>query len=141
MNRIPSIKSVMTPFPHFVEYNQPAARAVELMEKLAIRHLPVKKDGRLVSVVSERHIRFAEERGEALETLRVADVCSMGAYIVDLAEPLDRVLSHMASHHLGSALVVKDGRLAGIFTTTDACRHYAQLLRAQFGSDDDEDAA
>ena len=37
----------------------------------------------------------------------------------------DRVLLHMADEHIGCALVVKDGRLAGIFTTTDACRVFS----------------
>jgi hypothetical protein len=44
----------------------------------------------------------------------------------------------MAEHCLDSALVVKDGRLAGIFTVSDACRQFGRLLRSLFppGGDD-----
>ena len=44
----------------------------------------------------------------------------------------------MAGRHIGSALVVKGEKLAGIFTMTDACRVLADLLRARFHGPDDE---
>ena len=47
----------------------------------------------------------------------------------------------MAQNHIGCALVVKNGRLAGIFTTTDACRHYSELLRTIHAPGDGNDAA
>jgi CBS domain-containing protein len=71
----------------------------------------------------------------------VRDICVRETYIVELAEPLDRVLLHMARHHIGSALVVKDRRLAGIFTITDACRAFGELLRTLFPSGGDDQVA
>jgi hypothetical protein len=38
----------------------------------------------------------------------------------------------MARHHMSSALVTKTGRLAGIFTTVDACRLFCEHLRSLF---------
>jgi CBS domain-containing protein len=35
----------------------------------------------------------------------------------------------MAEHRLGSALVVRKGKLVGVFTVTDACRVLAGWLR------------
>jgi CBS domain-containing protein len=53
------------------------------------------------------------------------------AYIVDLETPLDEVLDHMAANQIGSAIVTRQGKLAGVFTTTDACRSFAEFLREQ----------
>lgn len=131
MSRIPSIKSVMTPFPHFADWDQPATEALEMMTASNIHHLPVKRDGRLFSVISARDIHLAGRDG--FGALRVADVCSPDAYIVDLAEPLDRVLAHMSTHHVHCALVVKEERLAGIFTVSDACRSFQEFLRSHYG--------
>ena len=66
------------------------------------------------------------------QKLKVKDACVNQAYTVDLAERLDNVLLYMAEHHIESALVTKKGRLAGLFTVTDACRHFGIWLRAQF---------
>jgi hypothetical protein len=38
----------------------------------------------------------------------------------------------MADKHVRSVLVVKGDKLAGIFTVTDACRHFAELLQSQY---------
>jgi CBS domain-containing protein len=51
---------------------------------------------------------------------------------VDLEERLDYVLAHMAAHHVGAAVVTRHGKLAGMFTTSDACRAFADRLRDQF---------
>jgi acetoin utilization protein AcuB len=132
MRSIPPIKAVMTPFPYWVETTDTLERAKVLMLEHDIRHLPVMEDGKLVSVLSERDMRSAPA------ARLVRDACLREVYVVGLTEPLDRVLMHMAERHIGSALVVKEGKLAGIFTTTDACRTFGQLLRSLFpkGGDD-----
>jgi len=54
---------------------------------------------------------------------------------------LDHVLMEMADRHIGSVLVVREKRLAGIFTVTDACRRFGEFLRATFPPGDDNRAA
>jgi hypothetical protein len=51
---------------------------------------------------------------------------------VDVGEPLDGVLEYLSSHPIGSALIVKNGRLVGIFTLIDAPRIFCQHLRSLF---------
>jgi CBS domain-containing protein len=34
----------------------------------------------------------------------------------------------MAEHHIGSAIVIKNDKLVGIFTVTDACRALAEII-------------
>jgi len=71
----------------------------------------------------------------------VSDAMVKDAYIVDMEARLDEVLAHMAEHHLGSAIVTRRGKLAGIFTVTDACRHFAEFLREQVRRAGGDDAA
>jgi len=128
------MKSVMTPFPYAVEVDRPISDAKALMAAHDIRHLPVTEHGKLVGVISERDIRRALDPAFGLppETeLQVSNVFVPDAYVVEITEPLDSVLSVMAVRHLGSALVVKGEKLAGIFTVTDACRHFSEFLRSQ----------
>ena len=140
MKAIPPIKAVMTPFPYWIEIDAPVASAREMMTRQAIRHLPVMERGRLVSVLTEKDVARPQQSSDSKWRL-VRDVCEIEAYVVGLSEPLDRVLLHMAQNHVGSALVVKDGKLAGIFTVTDACRSYGNLLRSLFPAGGDDEAA
>lgn len=133
----PLLKTAMTPFPHAVDVDEPLARATEFMQAHDVRHLPVTEEARLVGVVSERDIRGAPLRRGA-RGLRVRDVYVPDLYIVDLNEPLDNVLLTMAERHIGSAIVTRKGRLAGLFTYTDACRSFGEYLRERYprGGDD-----
>ena len=139
--RIPPIKAVMTPFPWECHLDDPVAHAKEVLRDRNIRHLPVTDGGELVGIVTDRDIGLVEnairEPAER-EALTVRDVCVLDAFVVELSEPLDRVLTEMARRHIDSALVVKRGKLAGIFTSTDACHHFGRFLQMIFdpGSDD-----
>jgi acetoin utilization protein AcuB len=137
VERIPAIKSVMTPFPYSIDPEAEAASARAMMDEHEIRHLPVKHGDSLVGVVSDRDIERALDPNVGLaaeERLRVKDVMVAEPYVVDLNERLDNVLLRLADQHDGCVLVVKHGRLAGIFTSTDACRVFGQHLRSLRGS-------
>jgi acetoin utilization protein AcuB len=123
----------MTPFPHFVESGESLLVARTLMVRHEVRHLPVKDGDKLVGVLTDRDLKRALDPDLGLppkDELFVRDVFVPDAYTVDTSEPLDRVLEEMANRHMGSVLVTTHGRLAGIFTTTDACRLLYGHLRA-----------
>ncbi len=144
MKRIPAIKSVMTPFPYSVEAGATVDQAREFMREHRIRHLPVTDNGQLTGLVSDRDIKLMlgpDFAYPAEKDLRVRDVMVRDAYIVDLDTRLDEVLHHMAMHQLGSVIVTREGKLAGVFTTTDACHHFADFLRDQFRRSSGGDAA
>jgi len=135
MQQIPLMSAAMTPFPHSVRIDDTLATAAEMMRELRVRHLPVKEGQKLVGVVSERDLGVALAASAGLpaqDELRVRAACRMEGYEVQVNERLDAVLAEMVERGVGCALVVKDGRLAGIFTTTDACRSFAKLLRQLF---------
>jgi acetoin utilization protein AcuB len=143
LSRIPPIKAVMTPFPWKVRLGDALSLAKSVMRERDIRHLPVTDDGQLVGIVTERDIRLIENavrENHRRDMLRVRDVCVLDAYVVDLGEPLDRVLAEMAERHIGSALVVKRGKLVGIFTSTDVCVQFARVL-AEICDPGDDDVA
>ena len=47
----------------------------------------------------------------------------------------------MNDRHIGSVLVTCKGKLAGLFTVTDACRHFGEYLRQQFAPGGGDEAA
>ena len=71
----------------------------------------------------------------------VKDVFLDNPYIVDLNERLDNVLKTMAEKHIGAVLVTRNGKLAGVFTSTDACEGFARYLRDQFNPPGGNEAA
>ena len=144
MDHIPSIGSVMTPFPHVIQLDDSLLRARALMVEHQMRHLPVKDGNTLVGVLTDRDLKRVLDPDLGLQPkaeLFVRDAFVADAYVVDLHKPLDDVLDYLASHHIGSALVTKSERLVGIFTTTDACRIFCHHLRSLFPSPGVDDAA
>jgi len=134
MKRIPSIKTVMTPFPYSIEPEASVDEAQDLMGDHGIHHLPVMQDGALAGMVSGRDIELMRNKvGTKAEAknLKVRDVMVEETYTVDLSERLDSVLHRMAEHHLRSVVVTRKGKLVGIFTQIDACAAFAALLREQ----------
>ncbi len=136
-DRIPAVMAVMTPFPWFIQLDDRLDHALEVMELHEIRHLPVTDEGTLVGLVTQRDVSgLLSGLSEAERATRqVGSATVEEAYVVDVSTPLDAVLLEMAGRHIGSALVTKAGRLAGIFTATDACRAFGEFLQACFPSD------
>jgi len=141
----PLIKSVMTPFPYFVELDAPLGEARKLMLEHHVRHLPVMEKHELKGIITDRDIKLllGPELGSPdPRTLSVEDAYVDDCYTVDIETPLVTVLANLAERHIGAALVTREGRLAGIFTAADGCRAYANDLMHRFHpSDDDPDAA
>jgi len=140
---IPAVKKVMTPFPYSIEVQDSLQQAKEMMSTHRIHHLPVMDQGTPLGIIRYRDLvrSLEQDQGGDESTLRVGDVPREEAYVVDLSAPLDRVLQQMAEQRLGAALVVKDERLAGIFTLTDACQCFAESLRQQFPASGGNEAA
>lgn len=135
MKHMPSVMGSMTPFPHAIDVEAPLTAAREMMRERGFRHLPVISEGRLLGILSDRDIKLAlgPDLGYAPEgELKVRDVYLADAYTVDGHTPLDQVAGTMAERHIGAALVTQHGRLAGVFTSTDACRALARFLRERF---------
>lgn len=136
MKTMPTMKSVMTPFPHSVDVGAPVAAAIELIRQHQIDHLPVTDQRELVGIVTDRDIKLmlgTDYYSPLQQDFDVYDVYTSDPVVVDLNERLDNAVTLMAERRIGSVLVTSKGRLVGIFTATDACRCFADYLRRQFG--------
>lgn len=128
------VQGVMTPFPYAIEADAPLRQARQMMLEHDVHHLPVTRDGTLAGVLSDRDLKRALDPSLGLsprDELLVDDVMIHDPYVVETTTVLSEVLTAMADAHIGSTLVVKDEKLVGIFTATDACRAFAEHLRAE----------
>jgi CBS domain-containing protein len=112
---------VMTPQPHTIGLDQTLDVAHRMMRENGVRHLPVLERGVLVGILTQRDLYFLETlAGVKLEEDVVADAMSQDTYAVAPADPVGEVARAMAERRLGCAVVLERGRVAGIFTATDA---------------------
>ena len=61
----------------------------------------------------------------------VEEAMNTSVYAVGPDAPLDEVAGEMAGHKYGSAVVLQNGKVVGIFTTVDACRALQELLHGR----------
>lgn len=135
MRPLPAVIDAMTPFPYTIEGSESLKTAVGMMYAKEIRHLPVTSAGNLIGILTDRDAKLAmavakdaHDSGE----LRVEDVCVTDPYVVPHTEKMNVVLDHMVREHIGSALVVKNDKLVGIFTVMDACKKLSELLKLHY---------
>ena len=98
----------------------------------------------LAGLITDRDLRSAlavPMSRKIVSNLTVKDLYVPDAYIVDLNEPIENVLLTMAEKHIGSALVTRRGRLAGVFTAVDACRTFGKYIQETFPRPDGDEAA
>ncbi|MGI9336236.1 MAG: CBS domain-containing protein [Gammaproteobacteria bacterium] len=144
MKTAPQLRSLMTPFPYSVAMDDSVSRAQALMGEHGVRHLPVREGEAIAGIVTDSDILVAQVRSAAAgggADVSVREVCTLDPYVVSLDEPLENVLSTMSERRIGSAIVTHHGRLAGVFTATDACRAFGDVLREWFAVEPDPEAA
>ena len=128
MKQMPQIQKVMTPMPHTVGKDIPLKTAMSLMREHRIRHLPVQESGRLVGILTDRDIKLAAAFADG-NALKVEDVMSPEPYTAAPDTPLDHVVSEMAEHKYGCAIVQQgNGKVVGIFTAVDGMRVLTDTL-------------
>ncbi|MEN8159379.1 MAG: CBS domain-containing protein [Myxococcota bacterium] len=143
-DRMPPVGVAMTPFPYAVGPDASVLEVEQLMEEHGIRHVPVQEDGHVLGIVSERDLHHlvhsALPKGDK-RRLRVRHLLLSDVYSVEMSTPLAEVATEMARRHIGSAIVLRQGRLAGVFSAVDACRLLAEFLEDRFHPGEPEGAA
>lgn len=124
--------AVMTPFPHAIDIDAPLTDARRMMVEHEIRHLPVKEDGKLVGLVTDRDLKLVAslrpQSSNRAGEIRVRSACVFDVYTAKMSTPVTEVAAEMHRRRIGSTLITKEGRLAGIFTANDACRVLTEVL-------------
>lgn len=120
----------MTAGPHTIGREQSLIAAKQLMDKNHVRHLPVLHAGKLVGVVSERELdvitALPGSKQFSVEDAMVPDV-----YAIAEDAQLEMVAAEMARLKIGSAVVLKDGDVVGVFSAVDGLRALADVLRSR----------
>jgi acetoin utilization protein AcuB len=130
MNLIPRVAKYMTWSPLTIGADRPMALAHKFMRSHRLRHLPVLRGGRIVGIVSDGDLHLIETLQDVdPNRVTVEEAMTQEPYCVSPDEPLDSVVAGMAEHKYGCVVIVQDGKAVGIFTTVDACRAFADLLR------------
>jgi acetoin utilization protein AcuB len=131
---IPPVQKFMTYQPQTINIDQTLQHAQSVMRDLKIRHLPVLKGGKLVGMLTDRDIKLvlSFEHPDAVN-LKVGEACSEEPYTTSPNAPLNDVVTHMAEKKYGSAIVMDNDKVVGIFTDVDAMRALAELLQTRLG--------
>lgn len=129
---IPAIQKYMTTSPHSIGPDQTLAKAHEMMKAHDIRHLPVLSGGRLVGMLTERDLNLIEAmEGVDAHKVTAEEAMSSVVYAVAPETPLDEVVGTMGQKKYGSAVVMQNNKVVGIFTTVDLCRTLVELLETR----------
>jgi acetoin utilization protein AcuB len=122
----------MTTSPLTIGSDQTLAHAHALLREHRIRHLPVLRGGELVGMLTERDLALIETLKDVdPHKILVEDAMSQSVFGVSPDHAIDDVVSEMAAKKLGSAVVMQNGKVVGIFTTVDVCSAFAELLRGR----------
>lgn len=132
MKEMPKIQKYMTAMPHTINPDLPLKTALSMMREHKVRHLPVQRGGELVGVLTDRDIKLASSFTHAQE-LVVEDAMTPDPFTVLPDAPADEVVSAMAEHKYGCAVVQQEnGKVVGIFTAVDGLRAFAETLHTRF---------
>ena len=119
----------MTRSVHTIGASLSLADAARVMKKHKIRHLPVLEGGALVGLISDTDVQVISSMSEIDPTcILVEEAMSQAPWTVEPSTPLVEVAAHMAEAKLGSAVVMENDKVVGVFTTTDGMRVLADLL-------------
>jgi acetoin utilization protein AcuB len=126
----PKVSDYMTDLPVTVEVGMSLGDALDRMYLDNIRHLPVVDEaGKLVGMLSTRDIAAAAAvRGIDPKDAKVEDAMARVPFACADHSPLIAVIERMERDRLGSAIVTRNDKPVGIFTTTDALRVLRGLL-------------
>ena len=130
-------EDIMTKDPRTIDVNATAGDAIEALQSIDVRHLPVvDRQGELVGMVSDRDLgswarQFSEGEDalrsiETLSTVGVADIMSSDPACVETDADVDEIVETMLDRKVGALPVVDDqDRVVGIVSYVDLLRVFA----------------
>lgn len=130
-------RDAMTPSPLTISPRTSVAAALRLIRDNDVHHLPVLDHGRILGVVrTERLLTLAPSEATTLSRHEANDLLSRltveravePALAVDARTPLAEAGRTLLAEDAREALVVDEGRLAGILTHSDLLRALIALM-------------
>lgn len=127
--RIP-VEDYTTPSPVTATLETSIADILSLMEENGIRHVPIVDKECPVGIVSDRDTRLVQRLAGA-DLLTARDIMVREPFVVAPQDALEDVALAMGRQRIGSAIVTEGGRIAGIFTLTDALNALIEIVRGE----------
>jgi acetoin utilization protein AcuB len=128
----------MTQNPEYLAPNATMREAVMLLQRRHIRHLPVVEDGTLVGIVTDRDIRRASpsllsgisqsDYDEVLESTQLSRIMTRQPLTLTPETEVGDAVRLLVEKRVGGLPVVREGRLVGIFTSSDALKVLLHVL-------------
>ncbi|TWI71099.1 nanoRNase/pAp phosphatase (c-di-AMP/oligoRNAs hydrolase) [Desulfobotulus alkaliphilus] len=109
-----------------VEASMPMERVWEVLEEKGCTGLPVVEDGVLTGVISRRD--FRKIRKEAQKKSPVKAFMSRNIITIDPEKSPMEAAKVMVKHDIGRLPVIRDGKIIGIVSRSDAMRYFYDLL-------------
>ncbi|MCM0607166.1 MAG: CBS domain-containing protein [Xanthomonadaceae bacterium] len=132
MKTMPKIQKVMSTQPHTIGQDIRLKTAMNMMREHGVRHLPVEQGGKLVGVLTDRDVKLVSAF-KGSDSMTVEEAMTPDPYTVGPDVALDHVVSEMAEHKYGCAIVMQDnGKVVGIFTANDGLRVLAETLKTRY---------
>lgn len=136
-----TVREYMTLSPICIGPSDTLARAHELMRNQNVRHLPVLEGDRLVGIVSQRDLHLIETlKSTDPERVTVDEAMTENPYAVTPDSRVEAVVGTLISQKYGSAVVIEDDSVVGIFTRSDALRALLGLLNGRSSQEPETDA-
>lgn len=127
-----TIQHFMTRSPHTIGHDQSLTAAHKLMREHDIRHLPVLDGGQLVGLLSQRDLHLIESLDDVdPDQVSVSEAMSSDVFSVGPGASVRQVAIEMANRKLGSAVVMDENAVVGVFTTIDALDVLVSVLETQ----------
>jgi CBS domain-containing protein len=134
------VSELMTPDPVTILQDATLREALETMEQVNCRHLPVvNQHGYLAGVITSHDCRLALnlpsvrrahwQANRMLDHVLVSAVMTFAPMTVSPETPADVAVNHMLERQIGCLPVLQDKALVGIVTTTDILRAFNRLYR------------
>ena len=132
----------MTKRPITTHPDTPIDDALKLMRESKVRRLPVlDKEGKLVGIITEKDLLYVSpspatslsihELHYLISKIKVQDVMARDVITATEYTPLEEAARVMADNKIGSLPVMRDGKLVGIITETDAFKVFLELFGAR----------
>lgn len=123
------VSEYMTRKPVTIGRAQTASRALELMQRNDVRHLPVLYEGQLCGLISHRELALVDQLEDVVPDLILVDaIMTKEPLAAAPDDSLAEVATRMAKAKAGSAVVLDKDQVVGILTTVDALRALAESL-------------